>query len=231
MSECNFIPYQKVLVRDEDEHKWQIEFFEKYVEGAVFKYVCLAHSFKQCIAFEGNEHLLDTDKPFIDPYDFTDGDIVRLEIQKRPDIRIFHEVTAYGAIYVYAEPSEIEKGYVLKDNKYFMYCQLKDLSEKIFPADKVIEEQYLSKFEEIGKKWNAEKKEFEEFRWVPEEGEIFYTAYFDPVEKVFYADQSTWPSVISNRVRELLDRGWVFKKEEQCEPLCERLTQAIADVK
>ena len=61
-----FKPFDKVLVRNEDNELWNIQFFGYYDESAkdVAPYICLGNStciadtFKQCIPFEGNEKLL-----------------------------------------------------------------------------------------------------------------------------------------------------------------------------
>lgn len=61
---CNFKPFDKVLVRYDDQHVWQIDFFSHYVRGVECPYKCLTRDFNQCIPYEGNEHLLETtDKP------------------------------------------------------------------------------------------------------------------------------------------------------------------------
>lgn len=61
---CNFKPFDKVLVRYDDQHVWQIDFFSHYVRGVECPYKCLTRDFNQCIPYEGNEHLLGTtDKP------------------------------------------------------------------------------------------------------------------------------------------------------------------------
>ena len=51
-------PFDKVLVRDTDDQEWKIELFSHYDE--TWKYICLGSYFKQCIPYEGNEHLLGT---------------------------------------------------------------------------------------------------------------------------------------------------------------------------
>ena len=63
---CNFKPFDKVLVRNEDNEPWSIQFFGYYDkisenEGpyvCLGNSVCIADTFKQCIPFEGNEKLL-----------------------------------------------------------------------------------------------------------------------------------------------------------------------------
>ena len=60
---CPFEPFQKVLVRDFCDEKWKADYFSHYNEDdCLFLYRCVDNSYKVCIAYEGNEHLLGTDK-------------------------------------------------------------------------------------------------------------------------------------------------------------------------
>ena len=54
-------PFDKVLIRDSDTQKWSASLFS-YCDGLKsYKYTCINGSgFKQCIPYEGNEHLLGT---------------------------------------------------------------------------------------------------------------------------------------------------------------------------
>ena len=63
---CPFEPFQKVLVRDSCDDKWKADYFSHYDEdNSLFPYYCVGYCYKVCIAYEGNEHLLGTDKPFL----------------------------------------------------------------------------------------------------------------------------------------------------------------------
>jgi hypothetical protein len=54
-----FKPFDKVLVRDDDDTTWRCDFFSHLGDkGGVF--ICLTTWWKQCIPYEGNEHLLGT---------------------------------------------------------------------------------------------------------------------------------------------------------------------------
>lgn len=55
-----FKPYDRVLVRDNDNQCWSPEFFAFLKLGKALPYQCFGCSFKQCIPYEGNEHLLGT---------------------------------------------------------------------------------------------------------------------------------------------------------------------------
>lgn len=52
-----FKPFDKVLVRDYDTDEWRISLFDRQKDG---QYICLSWLWKQCIPYEGNEHLLQT---------------------------------------------------------------------------------------------------------------------------------------------------------------------------
>lgn len=62
--ECQFKPFDKVLVRDEDSEEWKANFFSRYDTNNIFKYECLIGAYAACIPYAGNENLLGTtDKP------------------------------------------------------------------------------------------------------------------------------------------------------------------------
>lgn len=62
-SMCSFEPFQKVLVRDAKDEVWKADYFSHYEEGdKIAPYVCVGSYFRQCVPYEGSEHLLGTDK-------------------------------------------------------------------------------------------------------------------------------------------------------------------------
>lgn len=57
--ECEFKPFDKVLVRDHDEDsEWRCGLFSHKNEDGL--YICAGSIYEQCIPYEGNEHLLGT---------------------------------------------------------------------------------------------------------------------------------------------------------------------------
>ena len=57
-------PFDKVLVRDGINEKWSINLFSYYdEEDENFPYICQISSYRYCIPYEGNEHLLATSNP------------------------------------------------------------------------------------------------------------------------------------------------------------------------
>ena len=58
---CPFEPFQKVLVRCNEDSVWRCEFFSHYnTFNKQCPYVCLSSIYKYCIPYEGNQHLLGT---------------------------------------------------------------------------------------------------------------------------------------------------------------------------
>lgn len=56
-----FKPFDKVLIRDEDNQTWRVCLFSHYRKDLSCPYVCVGCSaYKQCIPYEGNEYLLGT---------------------------------------------------------------------------------------------------------------------------------------------------------------------------
>lgn len=60
-----FKPFDKVLVRDSDDEKWDINLFKRYDEEENYPYICFNECFKQCIPYnEQTAHLLGTNEDF-----------------------------------------------------------------------------------------------------------------------------------------------------------------------
>lgn len=58
-----FKPFDRVLVRDDDDEEWKPQIFSCYVNDGIYIYCTLAEDFyAQCIPYEGNEHLAGTTK-------------------------------------------------------------------------------------------------------------------------------------------------------------------------
>ena len=53
-----FKPFDKVLVRDYNDNEWNCDFFSNMDEHGYYK--CINSWWRQCIPYDGNEHLLGT---------------------------------------------------------------------------------------------------------------------------------------------------------------------------
>lgn len=64
-SECPFMPFDKVLVRDNEGQLWNANYFSHYREyDQGYPYACMGVYYRYCIPYEGNEHLLGTRDPY-----------------------------------------------------------------------------------------------------------------------------------------------------------------------
>lgn len=64
MEEIKFKPFDKVLVRDTHERPWLASLFSNYNNTSTsYKFTCVSNgSYRYCIPYEGNEHLVGTNK-------------------------------------------------------------------------------------------------------------------------------------------------------------------------
>ena len=65
----NFKPFQKVLVRDRNNNKWQCAWFSNYDKTLPYPFITTGSDFKQCIPFnDDTKHLLGTTDPCDEQY-------------------------------------------------------------------------------------------------------------------------------------------------------------------
>lgn len=76
-NESKLKPFDKVLVRDKNTNVWRADIFEKY-EGS--QYQCITTLWKQCIPYEGNEHLLGTTET-VEITDLKNGILFGIELK------------------------------------------------------------------------------------------------------------------------------------------------------
>ena len=79
MSKTEFKPFDRVLVRSNNEYKWQVDFFSHYEEddNCMFpRYICIGSSWHKCIPYEGNKHLIGTTDAPEEGWKPEKGDIV-----------------------------------------------------------------------------------------------------------------------------------------------------------
>lgn len=86
----------------------------------------------------------------------------------------------------------------------------------------------FDKIKEEGLEWDADKKELVKLRWKPKYNEEYWCPswlYSDGVVPFF--DQ--WSN--SNTDNIYLNKGWVYKTEEECQAFCDKLNQTINQIK
>lgn len=85
----------------------------------------------------------------------------------------------------------------------------------------------FDKLAEEGLTWDAEKKELVKLKWKPKEGEQCWYPFM--YIRVTYSPMSLRWNI--GRDRDLLNKGWYFKSEQECQEFCNRLNEAINSVK
>lgn len=100
--------------------------------------------------------------------------------------------------------------------------------DDIRPATEEEKKKLFDKLAEEGYEFDFENKELIKLKWKPKEGEqiwlpIYYAAptSFSPISTFFDNERDMM----------LLDKGWCFKTEKECQEFCNRLNDAINQVK
>lgn len=95
------------------------------------------------------------------------------------------------------------------------------------PATEEEKKKLFDRLKEEDYEWDAEKKEVVKIKWKPVLGEVYFRIEF--VDHEFrYADWIWKNSTYEIRAYE---RGWCFKTKEECQEFCNRLNDAINQVK
>ena len=125
---------------------------------------------------------------------------------------------AYYYVSLSLKSDEIE----LPDGGHISYVS------QLRPATEEEKKLLFDKLKEEGYEWDAENKKLIKLKWRPKEGDSFwmpyhYTIYvgFKPCNLLFN----------KGRDEELLNKGWCFKTKEECQEFCNRLNNAINQVK
>lgn len=85
----------------------------------------------------------------------------------------------------------------------------------------------FDKLKEEGYEWDAEKKEVVKIKWKPKDGEKYYYPIYKHFK--FYCDWQNWDN---DKIDDTLYKeGMVFKTDKECQAFCNRLNNAIKQVK
>ena len=115
--------------------------------------------------------------------------------------------------------------YDIEDNDLTFYENISYTIKR--PATEQEKKQLFDKLAEEGWEWKADTKELVRWKWKPKEGKQFWypfnclRATFSPISSYFNI----------GRDKDLLDRNWCFKTEQECQEFCKRLNEAINSVK
>jgi hypothetical protein len=152
-----------------------------------------------------------------------DGDVVHCTNSICSYVAIFRNISECGQVfYRYAVLIDSEE---LKINMNgFDYSDYSNPR----PATEEEKKKLFDKLAEEGYEFDFDKKEFVKLKWKPKEGvqfwfPLYYTcpAEFKPITSFLNKE----------RDKAILDKGWCFKTEEECQVFCNRLNSCILSIK
>ena len=229
MSECKLKGFQQVLVRDEEDECWDRHIFDFYDETADYPYYCIGYeNFRYCIPYEGNENLAGTTNAYIENYEPKDGDFVKMKMSEE-------DKDYYLMIYLEAGPRDRDYYYACMyvdcegkaDNKVFINSSCRcNIFIRATDSEK---ELLISKLHENGKDWNAEKKEVVDWKWEPTDNETYYFPGFNTILCKVEPFDTEWTNDSTDLKRK--KRNFVFRTEFECQAMCDKLNEAIKDIK
>lgn len=85
----------------------------------------------------------------------------------------------------------------------------------------------LDKLKEGGYEWDSKRRKLVDLEWKPKNNENYWSPSFYDSE--FITRMYYWQDSRSGNKK--LGKGWVFRTEEECQKLCEKLNEAINQVK
>lgn len=123
--------------------------------------------------------------------------------------------------YFYAALSIEDNKIELPDGGHIGYVS------QLRPATEEEKKLLFDKLAEEGYEFDFEKKELVKLKWKPKEGEMYYfPLYSNCCFLSYYADV-----IKTDNQKALYQKGWMFKTDRECIEFCNRLNQAINQVK
>lgn len=103
------------------------------------------------------------------------------------------------------------------------------MMKNIRPATEEEKQKLFDKLKEEGLEWDADKRELVKVKWKPKIGETYYRPAFLHCEFICYSGITDYNKMVY--IKDHINKGWVFRTEEECEEFCRRLNKAIEGVK
>ena len=164
--------------------------------------------------------------PKVVKFEPKDGDVFCVD-SLYPCVGIVEEVYSYG------KPDKdrlyFSVGYWIQsgDMQLETFCACNRNTEPNYRhATEEEKKKLFDKLEEEGYEWDADKKELVELKWKPYEGGVFWLPYYS---SMMFAPTKGRFNI--GRDKSFLDKGWVFRTEEECQAFCDKLNQAIKSIK
>lgn len=152
--------------------------------------------------------------PKIEKYEPKDGDVV---FSGSSLISIFKKMSSATSLASYAA---LSNGEFKKEFDFWS-------ASNIRPATEEEKKELFDKLAEKGYEWKAETKELVKLKWKPSMYDPYYIPFYETCE--FIPMETNWNGRIKDNIR--YNKGLCFKTEKECQEFCNRLNDAINQVK
>lgn len=154
--------------------------------------------------------------PKVEKFEPKDGDVV---FSGSSLISIFKEMTSDTSLAAYAA---LSKGELKEEFEFWS-------ASNVRPATEEEKKLLFDKLKEEGFEWDAEKKEVVKLKWKPKVGDTYYRPDFNRCMFMCYEGRCRYDTM--RYIKDFIEKGWCFKTKEECQEFCNRLNNAINQVK
>lgn len=113
------------------------------------------------------------------------------------------------------------------DGTYYLKPDGSDSATWVRYATEEEKKLLFDKLAEEGWEWRPDTKELVKIKWKPKDDEIYCRPRFN--DEGFICCKDRWDNVKYENF--FYDKGWIFKTEQECQEFCNRLNDAINQVK
>ena len=159
--------------------------------------------------------------PKVVKFEPKDGDIVTVTTETGGNYTCFFKGCVNGDVYSYGGLNNL---YNMLFEIGLVCCSKRQRT--IYPATEEEKQKLFDKIKEEGYEWKADTKELVKLKWKPYEGGDFWLPYYN---SMMFAPTKGMFNI--GRDKSFLDKGWVFRTEEECQAFCDKLDEAINSVK
>ena len=157
--------------------------------------------------------------PKVEKFEPKDGDVVACESYGCLELFIFKEWSCDSEC-------ECHCYYNGKDDALFVYVDDYVVTRYATEEEKKL---LFDKLKGEGYEWDAEKKEVVKLKWKPKVGDTYYRPDFNRCMFMCYEGRCRYDTM--RYIKDCIEKGWCFKTKEECQEFCNRLNNAINQVK
>lgn len=165
--------------------------------------------------------------------DFKDGDVIVCGWSDSEWICILKgEVDTIGSINYFIEDycGMYFKGQG-SDKEVWVEPSYSDSATFIRPATEKEKQKLFDKLAEAGYEFDFEKKELVKLKWKPKVNKVYYYPSMKPHQGIVISYPKKERNTELPFDKEIIDAGWVFKTEKECQAFCDKLNKVINSVK